>query len=188
MTNLVFCAIEPTAQPDLPLLNWAVGGTAWVGNAELPDPNDVARRRDVDGGIAVDQQQVSAQSLRDAAAVMEAKGARWFGGCRGQSLQRREAGEDEQLQLAVEAQTVGEAGGGGIGAREDGRAGATQGADGGLRMRELQLRTKAGRLNLRFRQNFGERRIFEHRHDGELHDIAPHQRKLEERFGIVGLD
>src|SRR5437016_5893795 len=118
---------------------------AWVGNAELPDPNDVPRRRDVGSRIAVDQQQVSAQALRDAAAVVEAEGARWFGGCRGQSLERCEAGEDEQLQLVVEAHTVGEAGGGGISAREDGHASATQRADCGIRMCELQLRTKAGR-------------------------------------------
>src|SRR6185436_7152062 len=94
-------------------------GRARVLDAELPYADDVARRSDIDGWIAVDQQQVGAQACRDAPAVMEAEGTRRFGSRRGQSLRRREAGEDEQLQLAVEAHTMSEAGRRSVGARED---------------------------------------------------------------------
>jgi hypothetical protein len=55
-------------------------------NTEFPHADDVACRSDIDGWIAIDQQQVGAHALRDAASVMEAEGARWFGCCRGQSL------------------------------------------------------------------------------------------------------
>jgi hypothetical protein len=65
-----------------------------------------ARRGDVCGRIVVDEQQVGAQSRRDAAAVGEAKGVRRGGRGGTQGLRRREPGFDQQLQFAVQTHAV----------------------------------------------------------------------------------
>src|SRR5215207_9940695 len=92
-------------------LRWLrFGAWANVRHAELPNSGDIARLRNVDGRIAIDQQNVGSQALRDAAAVVEAESPRWFGRRRSQRLERSEAGADEQFQLVMEAQAVGEAG------------------------------------------------------------------------------
>src|SRR4030095_342981 len=86
----------PKKISDLLLLNWPYGGIAFISNAELPDPRDVASRLYINRRIAVDQKQISAKSFRDVATVVEAKCARRLRSCRHQCRHRRETRSEER--------------------------------------------------------------------------------------------
>src|SRR5687767_10415577 len=57
-----------------------------------------------------------------------------------------------------------------------------------LMRQEYHWRMSRVILELRALQNFGQRGVLQHRHDRELHEIAPQQCELGERLRILGLD
>src|SRR5690606_40724959 len=76
-------------------------GAAVEGDAALPDARDPTRLPDVARRVAVDEHEVRTQSGRDAATIVEAEELRGDARRRGERLDRREPGRDEQLELVV---------------------------------------------------------------------------------------
>jgi hypothetical protein len=95
---------------------------AVYGDAVLPDGDDVPRRIDIDGGVAVDEDQIGQPPCPYDAASGQAELRGRKRGRRPEGLKGSQAGLDEQRQLAVEAGAVGRSGIRSVGAGQDGNA------------------------------------------------------------------